>query len=110
MTLDPDQSKSKVREHEYTRDGHCVDIVLSDGGGYQGRVICPGEKCDAQMPNGDCAIVEELNYVGMEFFEYQDRPYVEAALPCEIEWRWDSWGDEGAEFWWRAVPPADGDR
>lgn len=91
---------------KYTRDGHRVDAYL-DGGDLRGRLECPGPgRCTAQREGqpGACWLAVWFSQAQIEFFEWQEKPYVTCDLPVEIEWRTEGWNDDH-ELWWRPVVP-----
>lgn len=89
----------------YVADGHRL-IVTTGAGGLDGQIECPGEGCKFRSPEYEgCGLQMWQAEVGMsEFFEYQERPYLNADLPCEIEWRTDGYGED-ADLFWRPVRP-----
>lgn len=90
----------------WTDDGHTVDIIVADGG-FEPRMTCPGEgKCKASVDSEGnkthCNLMLWFKDAGMEFFEWQEKPYRETTLPCQIEWYFDGW-DDAAELNWRPL-------
>jgi hypothetical protein len=87
---------------EYIRDGHRLHVKVA-GGAIEGGLECPGAaKCKA-WHDGECHLLLFFGDVGFyEFAEWQNDPYRESTLPCEIEHCLEGWGHE-SELWWRPV-------
>lgn len=96
---------SPERSDRFVADGHRL-VVKVAGGALDGHVECPGEACKFRSPEYEgCGLQMWVADVGMyEFSEWQERPYMDADLPCEIEWIVDGDGED-AELFWRPVRP-----
>lgn len=95
----------------YTRDGHRL-LAHVYRGDVELRLWCPGAPACRSLigvdGDGECNLKLWFAAEGWRgWSEWQKRPYREAPIPCEIEWKFTGW-DDAAELWWRPVTTTGG--